>query len=145
MATTKKTETTVEIPAQFTESANAYAERMLSAHERLANAMATARARNARVADKFFEALVAGQRDALELSRAMIAEPTAYAKNMEAVVHSMTTAQERALEVAKTVYREQSEATGEMREAAGKAFESAKTWMPSFDKMKDLWSPVAAK
>jgi hypothetical protein len=143
MATTKKTAPAVEIPQQFTDSANAYIERLLAGHARLADAMATARARNARVADKFFEVLVAGQRDALELGKAMATEPTAYARNMEAVMQSMSVAQERALDVAKTVYREQTEASGEMREAAEKAFSSFKAWTPDLEQFGKLWQPTA--
>ncbi|MGE0485614.1 MAG: hypothetical protein AB7Q81_15825 [Gammaproteobacteria bacterium] len=143
MATTKKAAPAVEIPKQFTDSANAYIERLLAGHARLTDAMATARARNARVADKFFEVLIAGQRDALELGKTMATEPTAYAKNMEAVMQSMSVAQERALDVAKTVYREQAEASGEMREAAEKAFSSFKTWTPDLEQFGKLWQPAA--
>lgn len=143
MSTSKHTAPAAELPKQFTDSANAYIERLIQGHERFASALDNARARNARVADKFVEALVAGQRDALSLGKTMLAEPTAYAKNMDAVMHSLSAAQERAVEVAKTVYREQAEAGTALRTAAESAFESGKAWFPSFEKLTSLWAPAA--
>lgn len=143
MSTSTKTSAKTEIPHQFAESANAYVERLAQSHERLTSAFETARARNARLADKFFQAMVAGQRDALALGKTVIAEPTAYAKNIEAFLNSMSAAQERALDVAKTVYREESDAAGEMRDAAQRAFESAKTWLPAADKLSAFWNPAS--
>ncbi len=141
MATKKQT--TTEIPKQFSESASAYLERLEAGHERFAETLSTVRERNARVTDKFVEALIAGQRDALSLGKAFAAEPTAYGKNMEAVMESMSAAQERALDVAKTVYREQAEAGAEFRGMLEKSFESAKVFTKPFEQMTAAWSQAA--
>jgi len=139
---TKKTEAKFDLPEKFTESADAYVQRLLKGHERMACAFEATRARNARLADKVFSALIAGQRDALELGKVLVQQPTAYAKNMEAMMHTLSVAQERALDVAKTVYREESDAVGELRTATEQAFESSKGWMPAMEKMSGLWSPA---
>lgn len=146
MATTKKAGNKpdqFELPHQFTESADAYIERLMKGHETIASAVETARARNARVADKFFAAVLESQRDALQLGKLVASEPTAYAKNLEAMMQSMSTAQERALDVAKTVYREQAEATEELRSVAERAFEGVKAFTPPLEQFTGMWTPAA--
>ncbi|MEQ8662372.1 MAG: hypothetical protein RLW62_16270 [Gammaproteobacteria bacterium] len=142
MATKKPA--TPDVPKQLTESTTAYLERLMEGHETFTAALAATRARNARVADKFFSALIDSQRDAISLGKTLAAEPTAYGKNMEAMMQSMTAAQERALELAKTLYKEQTEATGELRSATEKAFESAREFVPPMDQLTSLW-PAATK
>ena len=139
---TKKTAQT-EIPKQFSESANAYLDRLAKGQESMAAAVETVRARNTRIADKFIEALFASQREAIALGKAVMAEPAAYGKNMDAVMQSMSTAQERALDVAKTVYREQAEAAGEIREVAEKNFEAVKSYTPNMERFTSMWMPAA--
>jgi len=138
MATKKST--TPEVPQQITESATAYLDSLMQGHETFAAALEASRARSARVADKFFSALIDSQRDAISLGQAMAAAPTAYGKNMEAMMHSMTAAQERALDLAKAVYKEQAEATGELRSATEKALESAREFVPPVEKFTSLWT-----
>lgn len=137
--TTKKT-ATIDIPQQFTTSANAYIERLMKSHERFAAALETSRARNARVTDKFFETLMANQRDALEFGKTVVTEPTAYAKNAEVAMQSMSAAQERALDFAKTLYREQAAASSEIREVASQTFEEVKGIVPPMEKLTSLWA-----
>jgi adenylosuccinate lyase len=115
----------------------------MQGHETFAAALEATRARNARVADKFFSVLLDSQRDAISLGQTMAAAPTAYGKNMEAVMQSMTAAQERALELAKAVYKEQAEATGELRSATEKALESAREFVPPVEKFTSLWTGLA--
>ena len=115
----------------------------MNSHERFTAALTVSRARTARVADKFFEIILAGQRDALELGKSMTADPSAYNKNMEAILHSLTTAQERAIDLAKTVYQEQSEAAAEARVLAEKAFEASKTLAKPFEKFNPLLAATA--
>ena len=134
---------TTEIPEKIAESATAYLERLSDGHEKFSEALQTIRDRNARVADKFFDAWLSSQRDAIELSKSFAAEPAAYGKNMDAVLQAMTSAQERALDVAKTVYREQADTAGEIRTAAEKSFEATKTFSKPFEKMTSLWAPAA--
>ena len=139
---TKKTAQT-EIPKEFSESANAYLDRLAKGQESMAAAVETVRARNSRIADKFIEALFASQREAIELGKAVMAEPAAYGKNMDAIMQSMSTAQERALDVAKTVYREQAEAAGELREVAEENFAAVKSYTPNMERFTSLWMPAA--
>lgn len=122
---------------------SAYLERLLCSHERFADALGTARARSARVADKFFELLLASQRDAIVLSKALVSQPAAYGKNVEAFLQSLSTAQERALELAKTVYREQTDAATEARAVAERAFAASKTLTQPFERLSGMWMPAA--
>lgn len=140
--TTKKT-TEQPIPEPISATTGAYLERLLEGHEKFAAALEASRARNARIADKFFATLLANQREALALGKAMASAPTAYGKNMEAAMHSLSAAQERALDFAKTVYREQADASGELRDAATRAFEAARKLAPSADKLGAWWAPAA--
>ncbi|MEQ8234914.1 MAG: hypothetical protein RLW61_05895 [Gammaproteobacteria bacterium] len=133
-----------DVPKQITESATAYLDRLMKGHETFAAALSATRERNARVADKFFAAFIDSQRDAITLGQTLAAEPTAYGKNMEAMMQSLTAAQERALELAKTLYKEQAEASGEFRSATEQAFESAREFVPPMDQLTNLW-PTATK
>ncbi len=141
MATKKSTKT--EIPQKIADSATAYIERIAESHERFAEGVETTRERNARIADKFIEAMIAGQRDAIKLTRTVAAAPTDYSKNMEAVMESFSTAQERTLDVAKTLYREQAEAGAELRGLLERTFESSKAFTKPFEKMNEMWAQAA--
>lgn len=132
-----------EAAEQIKDNTNAYLERLLCSHERFADALGTARARRARVADKCLELLLAGQRDAIVLSKGLVSQPAAYGKNMEAFLQSLSTAQERALELAKAVYREQTDAAAEARAVAERAFAASKTLAQPFEKFSGMWMPAA--
>lgn len=130
-------------PPQFAETTTAYLERLESSHARFVEAVGTARERSARVVDKVVESLLAGQRDALKLSKTIAAQPTEYGKNIEALLQSVTSAQERTLEVAKTVYRTNSEIAAEARAVAAQAMETTKTLGKPFERLTSLWMPAA--
>lgn len=130
------------LPPQFAETTTAYLERLECGHARFVEALGTARERSARVADKLIENLLAGQRDALKLGKTLAAQPTEYGKNIEALLHSLTGAQERTVEFAKTVYRTNSEIATEARAAAAKAMETSKTLGKPFEQLTSLWMPV---
>lgn len=132
-----------EAPKQFAESANTYLEKLAESHERMTAGIAAMRERNQRIADKLVEATVAAQRDAIALSRTIVASPTDYSKNMEAVMDTMSTAQDRTLDVAKTVYREQAEYGSEFRGMFERAFEAGKGFTKPFEKMNEMWSQAA--
>lgn len=142
--TAKNTTTSTELPKQFAESTSAYLERVEQAHARFAERFEASRARTStsRIADQLTESLVASQRNALELTKAVAAEPTAYGKNMEAFMASLNTAQERALETAKVLYREQADAASELRSSVEALFESSKTLAKPFEKMTSMWMPA---
>ncbi len=128
---------------KFAESTAAYLERLECGHTRFVEALGSARERSARVTDKLVENLLAGQRDALTLGKTLAAQPTEYAKNIEAFLHSLTSAQERALELAKTVYRTNSEIAADARAAAANAVESGKSFGKPFEQLTSLWMPAA--
>ena len=128
---------------QFAETTAAYLERLESGQVRFAEALSTARERAARVTDKLVENLLASQRDVLNLGKTLAAQPTEYGKNVEAVLHSLTSAQERALELAKTAYRNNSEMVVEARAAAARALESSKTLGKPFAHLTSVCKPFA--
>ncbi len=134
---------TTEVPQKIVESTMAYLGRLREGHEKYAEAVKTLRERNARVADVFTDAMMTGQREAIELTKTLAAEPTAYAKNMDTLVQAMSDVQERALEVAKILYREQAEAVGEYRAVAEKTLEASKAIGRPFEKMTAMWMPAA--
>jgi hypothetical protein len=128
---------------KFAETTSAYLERLECGHTRFVEAVGSARERATRVTDKLVENLLAGQRDALALGKTLAAQPTEYGKNVEAFLHSLTSAQERALELAKTVYRTNNEIAADARAAAAKALESSKTFAKPFEGLTSLWTPAA--
>jgi hypothetical protein len=132
---TKRTQTT-EVAQTITAATESFITRLLNGHESFVEALGSSRARTARVTDKFVDTLLAGQRDALELSKAVTVDLTAYGKNMETFVHSLSTAQERAMDLAKTVYNEQAEAAAAVRQLAERALQTNKTL--------DLFKPLFA-
>lgn len=143
MATKKTAAPAAEVAEQFKESADAYIERLIKGHETLTTAFDTARARNARLAEKMIELMVAGQRDALELGKAYVGAPQDYSKNIAATMESLTVAQTRALELAKVFYREQVDASGELRDAAERSLAAVKGFVPPIEKFTSMFSPAA--
>jgi len=106
-----------------------------------------ARARNARIMDSFLQTLENGQRDMLELSRAVAAAPTDYKANLQLAMETMNRRQECALEFSKTLYREQSEMSSEVSERAQEMFAPIKNanfdWMAPYKNMTNFWSANA--
>ena len=129
--------------AQLAETTAAYLERLESGHARFAAAVSSARERSARVTDKLLENLLASQRDALALGKTFVAQPTEYGKNVEAMLHSLTTAQERVLDFAKTVYRTNSGIVAEARAVAARTLEAGKGLGKPFERFTSLWMPAA--
>lgn len=106
-----------------------------------------ARARNARIMDSFLQTLENGQKDMLELSRAVATTPTDYKANLQLAMETMNRRQECALEFGKTLYREQSEMTSEVSERAQEMFAPIKNadfdWMAPYKNMTNFWSASA--
>ena len=142
--TAKKTSApAMEIPETLKASAATYFERLSEGHENLTSAFETARARSTRVADQLFANVVAGQREMLALGQAMAKDPMAYNKHLEAAMESVTGAQARTLELAKILYREQVEATAELRGAAERSFAAAQRFVPPMEKFTNLFTAAA--
>lgn len=132
-----------EAGTKVKESVDSYLDRLMEGHARMAKALETARERNARVTDKFVEAVLGSQREALELTKSFVAAPTAYGKNMEAFMQSMTNAQERTIDLAKVVYKEQTEATAQAREMVEPLIPNAASFGKPFEKMAGMISGAA--
>jgi hypothetical protein len=141
--TAKKTTGTTKNPSRK-EMVDKYSERLLAGHERMTEAMQAARSRGIRVNEEITDWIVAGQRDTLELGKRLADDPTAYAKNMEAVLESLTSAQERALNLAKVLYREQAESTTALREYVGPMFTSSKNFGETAKKLASFWTGARA-
>jgi len=111
-----------------------------------AGRVVAARARNSRIVDQYLSNVNAGQKDAIELAKAYAAAPTDYKANLQLVVDNMTKAQERALELGKLVYREQSEVSksyGDFFKAQPNLFAGYTDRLnESFEKMTAMWSPA---
>jgi len=101
-------------------------DKLVESQNRLIEAAETARTRSRHVTDEYVKSMAEAQRDALELTKKLASQPTAYSKNMEAVLESATAAQARAMEMTKLFYREQAEATSEFQKLVAPLFESTK-------------------
>lgn len=116
-------------------SVDSYFDTVESSSDKLAADFGKARERNARIMDSFLQTLENGRKDMLELSRVVASAPTDYKANMQAAMETMTRRQECALAFGKTLYREQSEMTGEVSERAKEMF------APLNDANIDLMAP----
>jgi len=153
--TTKKTEEKVEEKVSAKESIqntvkstmDSYFDGLADSRERFAEDVSKARARNSRIMDSFLQTLENGQKDMLELSRAVAAAPTDYRANLQLAMETMNRRQECALEFGKTLYREQSEMTSEVSERAKEVFAPLRNadfdWTAPYKRMADFWAPSA--
>lgn len=131
MTTKNKPETKVEEQVSETvekvgKTVENVLEKLVENQSRLVDAAATARDRSRRVTDEYVKSVADAQRDALELTKALAAHPTATGENIEAIMEAATAAQARAMEITKLFYREQAEATAELQKLVAPLFESTK-------------------
>ncbi|MEM7542462.1 MAG: hypothetical protein AAF384_12895 [Pseudomonadota bacterium] len=120
-----------------------YFEKAIEGQEKMTEAFETATKRSFRMSEEITGAIVAGQRDLVEFSKSVAAEPDAYAKNIDAFMNLMIGAQQRSIEVSKNIIREQTDAAGEMKDAFEPVVASAKEMrekMGEFNWMKPLAS-----
>ena len=149
MATQESTQAT-EPEAEATESKaqaaiNTYIENMIAGQEKLTEAFETATKRSLRVGAEVVSAFAVGQRDVVDLSKTMAAEPRAYAKNMNAVMDTFIGMQQRSLDIAKIIYREQSEAADNAKNIWEPMFASTEEWRGKFKEMSAAWTkPLSA-
>ena len=157
--TTKKTEEKVEevkaekVSAKETvqetvkNTMDSYFDGLADSRERFAADVSKARARNSRIMDSFLQTLENGQKDMLELSRAVAAAPTDYRGNLQLAMETMNRRQECALEFGKTLYREQTEMTSEVSERAKEVFAPLRNadfdWTAPYKQMTAFWAPSA--
>ena len=106
---------------------------------RVNKALASARKRGVKITEMVSEQMMQGQREALELTKMMATNPTAYSENAKAMMDAAAEAQSRAMDFAKEIYNEQVEAAESLRdsmqtmmessrEAAEAAMEMSRTW-----------------
>ncbi len=149
--TTKKTEAKETVKESVKDTVkstmDSYFDGLADSSEKFAASVSNARARNGRIMDKFIETVENGQKDMLELSRAIAAAPTDYKANLQLAMETMNRRQECALEFGKTLYREQTEMTSEASERAKELFAPFKTadfdWTAPYKQMTAFWAPSA--
>jgi len=79
----------------------------------------------------------------LGLTRAIAAEPTNYAKNADAVMQSLTAAQERAIEFPKVLYRTNNDLASDARGLFEQSIEASKRFGKPFESFTALWQRPA--
>ena len=146
MSNTASKKTTSAKPAGY--SLDKYFDQIAKMNERVAESLSEARARNDRILDQVIDSTIAGQQDLLSLGRSLAAAPTDYTKNLQLIMDVMTRSQERALELGKTLYREQSEAGSAVTEGVNDFYGSLNLgeadWRAPYRKMAELWGFKAA-
>ncbi|MFT4814076.1 MAG: putative nucleic acid-binding Zn-ribbon protein [Glaciecola sp.] len=127
-------------------SVDSYFETMEKGAEKMAESFAQARERNTRIMNQFVESVTSGQKDFIELGRTVATQPTDYRANMQAMLDTMNRRQACALELGKTVYKEQSEVSSAVSENMGKVFAPLKNanydWTAPYKKMAEYWVPA---
>ncbi len=145
--TEAKNETTVETTANAKYSVDSYFESLAKGAEKMADSFAVARERNARIMDQFVESVTSGQKDFIELGRTVAGQPTDYRANTQALLDTLNRRQACALELGKTIYREQSDATSAVTERMEKLFEPMRTAgmdiTAPYRKMAEYMTPAA--
>lgn len=146
-STAKKTEAKESVKDTVKNSMDSYFDGLADSSEKFAESVSNARARNSRIMDKFIETMENGQKDMLDLSRAIAAAPTDYKANLQLAMETMNRRQECALEFGKTLYREQTEMTSEASEKAKELFAPFKTadidWTAPYKQMTSFWAASA--
>lgn len=154
-ATTKKAEAKTEtketvkdtVQEKVKSTMDNYFDGLADSSERFAEGVSKARARNSRIMDSFLQTLENGQKDMLELSRAVAASPTDYRGNLQLAMETMSRRQECALEFGKTLYREQTEMTSEVSERAKEFFAPFQSgnfdWTAPYKNLTSFWAPSA--
>jgi hypothetical protein len=110
---------------------------------KLTEAAVVARDRSRRVSDEYLRSLAETQRDVLDLTKKLAANPTAHSSNIEALLESATATQSRAMEITKLFYREQADATAEFQRLVAPLFESTKGFDDITKNFQTLWKKSA--
>ncbi len=146
--TEKKTENQDSVQETMKNTMEGYFDGIADSSEKFAESVSNARARNTRIMDKFIETIASGQKDMLELGRAITAAPTDYKANLQLTMETMNRRQECALEFGKTLFREQTEMTSEASENTKELFAPFKTgdfdWTAPYRQMSKFWTPNAS-
>ncbi|MFT4863315.1 MAG: hypothetical protein ACI95C_002546 [Pseudohongiellaceae bacterium] len=145
--TTEKTASKVESNTDAKYSLDSYFETMTKNTEKMAEGFTAMRERNTRIMNQFVESVTSGQKDFIDLSRAVSAQPADYKANMQLLLDTLNRRQACALELGKTVYREQADMSSVVTERMEQLFEPMKAlgldWTAPYKKMADYWAPSA--
>lgn len=120
-----------------------YLDFLSSSQEKFAKSLKEARVRASRLNEGLVEAMLESQRQALETSKRLAANPSDYAANIKTVIEAATAAQERSLGLAKTLYQEQADVTAELRGMLQSVFESSKDINETARKFAAFWPKSA--
>lgn len=120
-----------------------YLDFLTTGHEKFVQSVKEARVRGARIGDELFDAVLESQREALATGKRLAANPADYAGNIKIFMEAATAAQERNMTLAKSLYREQADATAEMRSMFQGMFESSKDLGETARKLTTFWPKVA--
>jgi len=138
MTTANRAKTTKESPVN-PESFTPYFEKLTERHNQISKALKDSHLRTQRIGTEFVDALVDSQRDLLALTQQIATKPQDFAANVKAMVDAVSVAQERAINLAKTFYREQADAGSEARKAFQMACDSSDTLGEAGRNIVNFW------
>jgi hypothetical protein len=106
------------------ESVQKYYDALIASYDILSDAVAKANDRGLKVTKQFATDVARGQREALELGRKLVGEPSDFGEYYTAVLEATTAAQGRALAFTQAAYQEALGAGGEARDTVEKLVEA---------------------
>ena len=123
---------------------NKYFDGVAEVNTNFVEGLAKVRESNTRIIDKLLETVEKGQKDLLELNRAITSAPTEYKTNLKLAMDTMTKRQACAIELGKTMYQEQSALNAAYSEKAEELFAPLKNaevdWMAPYKKINEFWT-----
>jgi 3-dehydroquinate dehydratase len=132
-ATTRENQEILMTKEQSTETDSApeseigrFMDMLIENQSRINKALSSARKRTTKITEMVTEQVVQGQREALELTKRVATNPSAYSENSKALLDAATEAQSRSLDFAKELYNEQVKAAESLRESMEKAVENSR-------------------
>jgi hypothetical protein len=138
MATSSQAKATKE-PSVKAEPFVSYFEKLAERHDQISKVLKDGHLRSHKIGAELVDALVAGQRDMLELAQQVATKPQDFAGNVKAMVDAVSAAQERSLNVAKVLYREQADGGAEMRKIFQSACDSSDTLTEAGRNIVNFW------
>ncbi len=136
MATATNAQDTLLNPESF----GPYFDKLTERMDEVSTALKDSHARTQRIGAELMDAFLASQRDMLSLTKQVTLKPQDYAANIKAMVDASTVAQERAMSLAKTFYREQADVAGEFRKVFQSACESTACMTEDGRNIASFWS-----
>ncbi len=139
MTTANRAKATKEAPVN-PEAFAPYFEKLTERHNQISKALQETQQRSQRIGTEFVNAVVAGQKDLLELTQQIATKPQDFAANVKAMVDAVSVAQERTLNLAKVLYREQAEAGSEVRKAFQSVCDSSEAFGAAGRNIVNFWT-----